>query len=91
MMDWTNIWYDEMKAALPELHLLIAPNRSVATACRPCELRRASWPCELAVRAAPCELAVLSVAVRAPAVSRPCAGRVRAPCWPCAGPLLAEC
>jgi len=33
MMDWTNIWYDEMKAALPELHLLIAPNseHSLAT------------------------------------------------------------
>jgi len=26
MMDWTNIWYDELKAAFPELHLLIAPN-----------------------------------------------------------------
>jgi PhoPQ-activated pathogenicity-related protein len=33
MMDWTNIWYDEMKAALPEMHLLIAPNseHSLAT------------------------------------------------------------
>jgi hypothetical protein len=33
MMDWTNIWYDEFKAAIPELHLLIAPNseHSLAT------------------------------------------------------------